>query len=175
MTPEQVQAIANLRARNVAPKQIARQLGLRPAEVTAVIKAQAENATADRLTAGELHPIFQCLVNQNCLPGLTAAVDAPIVTPVITTIDATDGQLVVQDTEDAATTLDSNSGSGFAMVSVARNAGFNRIEVCTMLVDIWCLGVKDAAAVRKVDPTTYKDFVDFAYQPIGEIEEISLE
>ncbi|CAN1212065.1 hypothetical protein TUMEXPCC7403_17800 [Tumidithrix helvetica PCC 7403] len=41
MTPEQTQEIARLRALNLSPKQTARQLGLRPAEVTAFIKAQA--------------------------------------------------------------------------------------------------------------------------------------
>ncbi|WP_421656838.1 hypothetical protein [Leptothermofonsia sp. ETS-13] len=39
MTPEQIQEIVRLRSQNLAPKQIARQLGLRSAEVTAVIKS----------------------------------------------------------------------------------------------------------------------------------------
>lgn len=146
MTPEQEQAIADLRARNVAPKQIARQLGLRPAEVSAVIKAQAEEITAHRVATGELNPLFQCLVNRNCLDDLLP-------------------DSLKQDSELAlATEADLDPSAGVALVTVARKAGFNRLEFCTYLVDIWCLGVKDAAPPRTMDPSTYKDFVDFAYQ-----------
>lgn len=146
MTPEQEQAIADLRARNVAPKQIARQLGLRPAEVTAVIKAQAEQVTAHRIATGELNPLFQCLVNRNCLDALLP-------------------DNLKQDPELALTTeADLDPDAGVAVVALARKAGFNRLEVVTYLVDIWCLGVKDVAIPGVIDPSTYKDFIDFAYQ-----------
>lgn len=49
MDPEQQQAIAELRALKLAPKQIARKLGLKPAEVQAVIKQQAEQAALSRV------------------------------------------------------------------------------------------------------------------------------
>lgn len=146
MTPEQEQAIADLRARNVAPKQIARQLGLRPAEVSAIIKAQAEQVAAQRVATGELNPLFQCLVNRNCLNSLLP-------------------ENLKQDPELALDIeADLDSDVGIALVTVARKAGFNRLEFCTFLVDIWCLGVKDTAPTRIMDPSTYKDFVDFAYQ-----------
>ncbi len=146
MTPEQEQAIADLRARNVAPKQIARQLGLRPAEVSAVIKAQAEQITAHRIESGELNPLFQCLVNRNCLDALLP-------------------DSLKQDPDLAPETkADLDPDSGVAVVTVTRKAGFNRLETATYLVDIWCLGVKDAAVPQILDPSTYKDFVDFAYQ-----------
>ncbi|MDX2230068.1 MAG: hypothetical protein NW220_10545 [Leptolyngbyaceae cyanobacterium bins.349] len=167
MTPEQEQAIADLRSRNVAPKQIARQLGLRPAEVSACLKAQAEQATATRLAAGELNPVYQCLVNQNCLAELTT-------TPPETAPES-DNELA---TTELATTDDNEdvNSPGFAIVTVARKAGFNRVEVCTYLVDVWCLGVKDVSGMRTVDPTTYRDFVDFAYKEFAEgTAEISLE
>ena len=52
MNPEQQQEILNLRSLNLTPKQIARKLGLRVAEVTAFIKAQAEqSAIAQRCVA----------------------------------------------------------------------------------------------------------------------------
>ncbi|MGA1410568.1 MAG: helix-turn-helix domain-containing protein [Prochlorotrichaceae cyanobacterium] len=62
MSPEQLQAIADLRARNLSPKQIARQLGLRPAEVSAVIRQQAIVLAAEQgLT---LPPLKRCIVNE---------------------------------------------------------------------------------------------------------------
>lgn len=163
MTPEQEKAIADLRDRHVAPKQIARQLGLRPAEVSAFIKTQATQAASNRLAAGELNPIFQCLVNQSCLASLTetphqgAAASAALLDPA-----QADG--------------DELNDGGFAIVTVARQAGFNRLDVCTYLVDTWCLGVKDVSGLRTIDPTTYKDFVDFAYKEFPDgTTEISLE
>lgn len=156
MTPEQEQAIVDLRSRNVAPKQIARQLGLRPAEVSAFLKAQAEQVTATRVASGELNPVFECLVNKNCLSALTSLPKPKAETPENEGLD--------------------DEGAGYAIVTVARTAGFNRLEVCTYLVDVWCLGVKDVSGLRKVDPTTYKDFVGFAYREFpGGTEKISLE
>lgn len=158
MTPEQEQAIADLRARQVAPKQIARQLGLRPAEVSAFLKAQAEQAASNRLATGELNPVFECLVNKNCLPALTAP----------------PGELQEDSEADKAAAID--QGVGYAIVTVARQAGFNRLDVCTYLVDVWCLGVKDVSGHRIVDPTTYRDFVEFAYREFPDgTAEISLE
>jgi hypothetical protein len=157
MTPEQEQAVLDLRTRNVAPKQIARQLGLRPAEVSALIKAQAEQAATARLAAGELNPLFQCLINQSCLADL----------------------LPERHTETAialSPKLEDDADAGLAVIILSRKAGFNRLEVCTYLVDLWCLGVKDASGPRLMNPSTYKDFVEFAYRPFsGGSEDIPLE
>ncbi len=157
MTPEQEQAVLDLRARHVAPKQIARQLGLRPAEVSALIKTQAEQAAMARLATGELNPLFQCLINQNCLTNLL---------PERQTEGAIAPSLPSEEDTDA----------GLAVITLSRKAGFNRLEVCTYLVDLWCLGVKDASGPRLMPPSTYKDFVEFAYSqfPAG-TEDIPLE
>jgi len=157
MTPEQEQAVLDLRTRNVAPKQIARQLGLRPAEVSALIKTQAEQAAMARLAAGELSPLFQCLINQNCLGDL----------------------LPEPQTEGAIALLpksEEEAEAGLAVIVLSRKVGFNRLEVCTYLVDLWCLGVKDASGPRLMNPSTYKDFIEFAYNPFpAGSEEIPLE
>jgi hypothetical protein len=63
MTPELQEEIIALRSSNVTPKQIARKLGLKVSEVSAIIKEQAEQATLLRASKGELNPVFQCLVN----------------------------------------------------------------------------------------------------------------
>lgn len=158
MTPEQEQAVLDLRTRNVAPKQIARQLGLRPAEVSALIKAHAEQAAMARLATGELHPLFQCLINQNCLSGILSKGE-------------TEGAIAPSPELSEEVT-----GAGLAVILLSRKAGFNRLEVCTYLVDFWCLGVKDASGPQLMDSSTYKDFVEFAYNPFpAGTEEISLE
>jgi hypothetical protein len=60
MTPEQEQEITRLRGLNLSPKQIARQLSLRPAEVTALIQVQAQGAHLTR----ELPPLHHCLIDE---------------------------------------------------------------------------------------------------------------
>jgi hypothetical protein len=60
MTPEQEQEITRLRSLNLSPKQIARQLSLRPAEVTALIQVQAQGTQLTR----ELSPLHHCLIDE---------------------------------------------------------------------------------------------------------------
>jgi hypothetical protein len=60
MTPEQEQDITRLRSLNLSPKQIARQLSLRPAEVTALIQVQAQGTQLIR----ELSPLHHCLIDE---------------------------------------------------------------------------------------------------------------
>lgn len=162
MTPEQEQAIRDLRAKQLAPKQIARQLGLRPAEVSAVLKAEAEQKTANRAATGELDPVYQCLINRGSLeylqPGSGAAGSEQAPEP------------------ETATESENDPDAGLAVIVLARNAGFNRLDVCTYLVDFWCLGVKDTSGPRRMTPTDFKDFVEYAYQPFEQqIAEIPLE
>lgn len=56
MTPEQQAEILRLRRAKVAPKQIARQLKLRPAEVTAFIQNNAEAFLLAQARQGNLPP-----------------------------------------------------------------------------------------------------------------------
>jgi hypothetical protein len=157
MTPEQQQAITDLRSHNVPPKLIARQLGLRPAEVSAFIKTQASQANVDREAAGELDPVFQCLVNKGCLAHLLAD---------------------HRGTARSAIAERSNDPSaGLAAIMLARQVGFNRLKVCGYLVDYWCLGVKDTLGPRRMDPIRYNQLVNlfFSRFPNSETEEISME
>lgn len=56
MNPEQLEEIYRLRDRQVSPKQIARKLGLRPAEVSAAIRDRATTEAIARIERGELNP-----------------------------------------------------------------------------------------------------------------------
>ncbi|MEH1787989.1 MAG: hypothetical protein V7L23_21000 [Nostoc sp.] len=61
------QEIMDLRALNLTPKQIARKLGMKVSEVNAAIQNQAQQTTLDRLTKGELDPVYQCLASDSLI------------------------------------------------------------------------------------------------------------
>ena len=65
MQPEQEQEILNLRDRQLTPKQIARNLGLKASEVSTFLISQAEQTALASAEKGELLPVAQCLVDVN--------------------------------------------------------------------------------------------------------------
>ena len=64
MTEEQLQEIQRLRGLEVSPKMIARQLSLRPSEVSEAIRKQAIQVVEERRERGELDPVHECLVDE---------------------------------------------------------------------------------------------------------------
>lgn len=155
MTPEQTQEVARLRSLNLSPKQIARQLGLRPAEVTAFIKAQATELAVARALKGELAPIERCLINEDAAKALL------------------DPQHQI--TEKLTKPADPDDMSGLAQIFVTRLER-NRYSVCTYLVDYWCLGVKNAMGPRKMEYIDYVTTVKYTYEHFEqEYREITLE
>ncbi|NET31117.1 MAG: DNA-binding response regulator [Cyanothece sp. SIO1E1] len=138
MQPEQEQEIIHLRTRKLTPKQIARKLGLKVSEVTAVVKAQAEQATLMRIEKGELDPIAQCLVNTNC------------------------AKILLESNAEERKKLEKEGAAGLGCVLVARTFR-NRLKVCTYLVDYWCLGVKDAIEPRQLGAVKYENFLKMVY------------
>ncbi len=157
MDSDAVHEIIRLRALNLSPKQIARKLGVRPAEVTAVIKAQAEEDSITRAERGELPPIESCLINTDAVGRL---------------LGRNQQRKWPWKTEED---LDDDGDSGFAQIVVTRLER-NRYLFCTYLVDYWCLGVKDAIGPRKLDRAKYEAFIQKSYSrfPKG-YQEITLE
>jgi hypothetical protein len=129
---ELVDRVAELRRAGRTPKEIARALGLRPAEVTLLIRAVA--AAAPRREA----PLAGCWVSEHWACRLTVAGHPqwPGMTP------AEPGQ----------------HASGLAGVLVARDTG-STATVCGYLVDTWCLGVKDTAGPSSIDRRKLPQFV----------------
>ncbi len=117
MNLEQIQEISRLRSLNLSPKQIARNLKLRPTEVTAILRQQAAQLEQDRAERGEVAPLYNCIVNESVAKILEG--DAPNF---------------------------NGNGNGFAQVFVAR-IDRQQLMVCSYLVDYWCLGVKNAKAI----------------------------
>lgn len=115
---ELMQAVRDLRAEGYSPKEIARALGMRPAAVAPLVRTIA----AERLAAAPQADLAGCWVSPGWRAGL--AVEGRPEWP------------------------DSGSGrpeaSGLVMVLVARRDGRRRVSVCGYLLDVYCLGVKDA-------------------------------
>src|SRR5699024_637160 len=105
------------------PKQIAHALGVPPATVAPLVRAlaaeQQASAEGTDATAAE---VLGCWVNPGWSTGLTVA-----------------GHSDWPDTE-----LPEVGQSGLACALVARRGRGNQASVCGYLVDVYCLGVKNA-------------------------------
>lgn len=133
---ELMEQVRELRERGRTPKQIARALALPPAEVAPLIRAVAAARPARE------DALVSCLVNQGWAAGLTVTghSDWPGVN------DATE-----------------SGSSGLVTVLVARDRG-GSVSVCTYLVDVWCLGVKNAAGPKTIERRKLPRVVDAAFQ-----------
>jgi hypothetical protein len=140
MDTEQLQEIYRLRDRNVSPKQIARSLGLRPADVTVAIRDRASSEALDRAARGELDPLFCCLINTSGAQRLLGIGPA-------------------QDIEDI--------DQGMAQLILARQSG-SKLQVCSFLIDYWCLGVKNALGPRKLGSEQLTEYIEKTYSVFGE-------
>src|SRR6266511_1005100 len=123
---ELLERVRVLRATGRSPKEIARALGLRPAQVAPLVRSIAaeDNAgAAERKLAG-------CWVSPGWSQGLT--------------IEGHPGWPDV----DAA---DADASLGLVSVLVTRQERYGRVRLCGWLVDVYCLGVKDVVGPRVMD------------------------
>ncbi len=162
MTASRQQEIMDLRALSLTPKQIARKLNLKVSEVNAVIQNQAQQTTLDRLAKGELNPVYQCFASENLVHLL------PENLPENNVKNLPKKLLPIKKNDDIE--------RGLGLVVIAREARYNQISVCSYLLDIWCLGVKDTISPRTVDKINFKEFVEqlFTLFP-GKPQEVCLE
>jgi hypothetical protein len=130
MTPEQADEILRLRNAKVAPKQIARKLNLRPAEVSAFIRDRAEANYLEKAKSGDLQPLQSCLLNRWAAQHLL-------------------GKKSAKKTQGV---------EGLGEIIVARQE-HNRLLVGSYLIDYWCLGVKDAMPPRPMGTHEFQLFV----------------
>ena len=149
MTPEQMAEIQRLRNRQVAPKQIARKLGLRPADVKAAIQQQAIAQQQEGPAKGELSPLEACLANGGMVNALLRG---------------------------GVNELDLNGGnSGLGAVMVVRKHRSTLIT-STFLVDYYCLGIKNVSSFKTTNYDKYLRMKAAAFTNfLEEAEEISLE
>jgi hypothetical protein len=116
LTPEQTTELLQWRDRKLSPKEIARQMGLRPAIVSEFLRGHSELLEQARQEKGELPPLVDCVINQVGLSDLLEPRD-----------DSSEDKRV----------------SGMAQIVIARKER-NIYLVSTFLIDYFCLGIKDA-------------------------------
>ncbi|MBO3747666.1 helix-turn-helix domain-containing protein [Streptosporangiaceae bacterium NEAU-GS5] len=111
--------VRTLRGQGQSPKQIARALGVAPSVVAPLIRAIAAETRSD----GELGEVMGCWINSGWSFGLT--------------VDPASGWTDETAEEDITT-------GGLVSVVVARKHGWDKLSICGYLVDVYCLGVKNA-------------------------------
>jgi hypothetical protein len=147
MTPDQGKEILRLREAKVAPKQIARKLGLRPAEVKTYIRDNSEALVLKKAREGTLQPIHECLINQSAAECLLQ------------------GESLASD----------EGVGGMAQILVSRQDG-DRTIFCSYLVDYWCLGVKDVIPPERMGASRYLRYKQIFCEKFNEpFVDISLE
>lgn len=153
MTPTQIEEITQLRSRNVSPKQIARKLGLRPAEVSAIIRQQSE--------AGKI---------QKSLPELQA---------IFINGGAARTLLNLSDSMPSTTASDpqgDEAGSGLAQIIMLRVDEKAHHWVSSYLIDYWCLGLKNTFGPRQMTRKQLDELLwDTEERFEQSLQEISLE
>jgi predicted transcriptional regulator len=156
ITPEQSQEIVQWRDRKLSPKEIARQMGLRPAIVSEFLRSHSAMVQQERLAKGELAPLVACLINQGAKDHL------------LRTHRPSLGQKLFKRPDHDI------QGNGMAQIIVARMER-NQYLVSSILVDYWCLGVKNAL-FKKCDRTKYELLLTGTARAFGEeLQEVSLE
>ncbi|WP_164842293.1 hypothetical protein [Actinoplanes solisilvae] len=120
---EILEQVRQMRERGSAPKQIARALGLRPAQVAPLIRqvseaSQAQADPADRALLG-------CWISPGWSVGL-----------------GLEGEAVQWGAADPLRTEEQVTTGGLAQALIVRRERASRVTVCGFLVDTYCLGVK---------------------------------
>jgi hypothetical protein len=162
MRATQQQEIIDLRALNLTPKQIARKLGIKVSEVNTVIQSQTQQKTLDRIAKGELDPVYQCLASDSLIQLLPKDSPASNIKNLLTKI--------------VPAKKNDNIDRGLGLVVIAREARYSQITLCSYLLDIWCLGVKDTMPPRTVDRIKFKEVTEALFELFpGKPQEIPLE
>jgi transcriptional regulator with XRE-family HTH domain len=138
MTDEHtIERVRELRARGLSPKEIARNLGIKRAVVTDIVRALA----AEREGAGKEDEHVDCLLNVGWSTGLKI-----------------DGR---PEWHDPAT---DESIGGLITALVARRRRHRRgATVCVYLLDVYCLGIKNAMGPDSMDEQALRRLATHAF------------
>jgi len=128
--------VAELRSQGLPPKAIARRLGLRPAEVSALVREHAAQL-AGSADPALLPPLKACYLSPGWSLGLGLLGEA-----------------------EAWRAYDPGFGGSEGLVSAlwARVHRFDKLTVCGCLVDTYCLGVKNAIGPKIMTEEELRSF-----------------
>ena len=147
---ERLERVRLLREQGHTPKQVARALGIRPAEADRLVRAAAILAQAEAPGPA----LVGCWISPSWSTGLTVG-DQP-------------GWPL---REDPAAGTD-----GLAAVLVARRHRHGKVSVCGYLADVYCLGVKNALGPEIMDDLGLRGFIrDFFAGYDGDPLEVPIE
>ncbi|MFD9959219.1 helix-turn-helix domain-containing protein [Amycolatopsis sp. NPDC058986] len=132
-TGERLDQVRQLRERGLAPKQIAKTLGIGSAEASRLVRAVAAAAR----TAAPEPRVVGCWVSPTWSTGLTIA-----------------GHPEWPRDEDTAAET-----GGMVAVLVAREHRYDKIDICGYLVDVYCLGLKNIYDHKVMDEHELRAFV----------------
>lgn len=138
---ENREKVALLRSQGLTPKQIAVRLGLQPAAVTQIVRSQAAERNS---SSPSLPPAVGCFVNAGWSAGLSFKGEAV-------------AWRNLNDSEVAAHL------EGLVCVLLGREHRYNNVSVCGYLVDVYCLGVKDALGPRTMTRQEFEAFVPYYF------------
>ncbi|MBT9316228.1 DNA-binding response regulator [Leptothoe spongobia] len=152
-TSEQVKEILALRDRKVGPKQIARKLGLRPAEVKDIIHNQVTADPEKYARPRPLAPLKECLIDTEGFRHFFG------------------GSKGLWNRFKQRDDL-----KGMSQIFVTRKDGPNYL-MTNFLIDYWCLGVKNTIGPRKTKLGDYQLMIEatFTESMNDSYETISLE
>lgn len=128
---ERLARVRALRAEGCTPKQVARALGVDSAEAARLVREVARQDAA----RGPEPPVVGCWVS----PGWSEGLDAPADWP-----DAN---------------VPDGIGHGIVSVLVAREHRRGKVSVAGFLVDVYCLGVKNALGPKVIDDSDLRSYV----------------
>jgi hypothetical protein len=131
---ETIQSVRELRARGLSPKEIARSLGMRPAAVADLVRKLA----AERDAANPDGDVVGCWVNAGWSTGLSIA-----------------GRLEWLDPG-----ADDGTGGLVSVVVARRRRNRRGVTVCVYLVDVYCLGVKNAMGPDTIEDQALRRLID---------------
>jgi hypothetical protein len=139
MTDEQIiQRVREYRARGLSPKEIARTLGIKPAIASDLVRKLA----TERKAADPNSDDFDCLLNRGWSTGLHI-----------------NGHLEWHDAH-----ADPSVG-GLVTALVARRRRHHRgVTVCTYLLDVYCLGIKNAMGPDTMDERALRRMKDYVFR-----------
>ncbi|MFL6120175.1 helix-turn-helix domain-containing protein [Actinophytocola sp.] len=130
---DQLEQVHLLRRQGHTPKQIARSLGIKPAEASRLVRAAAARAevAAPALVGCWISPTWSTGL------GLGDHPDWPV---------------------HGDTTADTVGTDGLVAVLVARRHRHDKVSVCGYLADVYCLGVKNALGPMVMDELDLRSF-----------------